>query len=107
MPTQYSRKLSDAAIRSWPSLLDDTREQVRAHLSIVTTADDDETTHADEVDVWEERLGDGVLVCGSIDRDPVAAYLTDSFDPEAEAAANPLSVPSEFGEPSTDPGERS
>jgi len=35
-----------------------------------------------------------VLITGTLDREPIAAYLRDDFDPEADVAANPLSVPS-------------
>jgi hypothetical protein len=72
----------------------ETIDHVRAHLSSVATPDDDPTRYADEVDVTLAKDGDGILISGQLDREPVADYLRPDFDPEAEAAANPLSVPS-------------
>lgn len=72
----------------------DTIDHVRAHLSSVATPDDDPGRYADEVDIVLDKDGDGLLITGRLDREPVADYLRDGFDPEAEAAANPLSVPS-------------
>lgn len=102
MPTKFSRMIKRAALDENPDLLDETRAEIQAHLSIVTSPDDNEEVHAHEVEVWEEEQDNGdVLVRGTIDRDPVAMYLEDDFDPEEEARANPLSVPSHFGEPTT------
>lgn len=67
---------------------------VRAHLSSIATEDDDPERYAADVDVVVVADGDGLLITGQLDREPVADYLRPDFDPEAEAAANPLSVPS-------------
>lgn len=66
---------------------------VRAHLSSVATADDDPDRYAAEVDIAVTVKGNGVRVAGSLDREPVAAYLRADFDPEQDVSANPLSVP--------------
>ena len=71
---------------------------VRAHLSAVATEDDDPDRYAGEVDIAVAVEGDGVRVTGSLDRDPVAAYLRPGFDPEQDVSANPLSVPSIVGQ---------
>lgn len=106
MPTSFSRTLTSDALAAEENLLDETRALIRAHLSAVTSTDDDENVHADEVVLREEDTGDGgVWVCGSIDREPVAEYLREGFDPDDEARTNPLSVPSEFDEPSTADGD--
>lgn len=67
---------------------------VRAHLSSIATEDDDPDRYADEVDIVVVADGDGLLVTGTLERDPVADYLREGFDPEDDVAANPLSVPS-------------
>ncbi|MBB3665930.1 hypothetical protein FB384_004889 [Prauserella sediminis] len=98
MSTRFSRAVPRTDVTADPSLLEEVRADVRAHLSVITTEDDDEETNAAEVDTWVEERGDELLVHGSIDRDPVAVYLRTDFDPEQEAAGNPLSVPSDHGE---------
>jgi hypothetical protein len=72
----------------------DVAAHVRAHLSSVAAEDDDPRRYAEDVDIVAAVDGDGVLVTGTLDREPVAAYLRPDFDPEADVAANPLSVPS-------------
>lgn len=72
----------------------DVAVHVRAHLSSVASADDDPDEYAAEVDVTAAADGDGVLITGTLDRDPVADYLRPDFDPEQDVTANPLSVPS-------------
>jgi hypothetical protein len=67
---------------------------VRAHLSSVASAVDDSDEYAAEVDITAAGVGDGVLITGTLDREPVADYLQPDFDPDADVAANPLSVPS-------------
>lgn len=67
---------------------------VRAHLSSVATADDDPDRYAGAVDIVVTVEGDRVRVTGSLDREPVAAYLRADFDPEQDVVDNPLSVPS-------------
>lgn len=69
-------------------------DHVRAHLSAVTSLDDDPDIYAGEVDTDVREQDGGMLITGAINRAPVAAYLRDGFDPDVEAAANPLTVPS-------------
>ena len=107
MPTAFSRTLNTEALDADENLLDETRAQIRSHLSMVTSEDEDEDLYADEVTIQEEQVEGGVWVCGTIDREPVATYLREDFDPDTEARANPLSVPSQFDEPSTVDGEPS
>lgn len=72
----------------------DVATHVRAHLSSVASSSDDPDAYAAEVDISVTVDGDGVLVAGTLDRESVAEYLREDFDPEADVAANPLSVPS-------------
>jgi len=72
----------------------DTIDHVRAHLSSVATPDDNPDTYTAAVNVTLTQEGDGILVTGTLDREPVADYLRSDFDPDREAAANPLTVPS-------------
>jgi hypothetical protein len=72
----------------------DVAVHVRAHLSAVASGVDDPDEYAAEVDVTAVGDGEGVLITGILAREPVADYLRDDFDPEADVAANPLSVPS-------------
>jgi hypothetical protein len=72
----------------------DVAVHVRAQLSSVASAVDDEDKYAAEVNVTAAVVGDGLLVTGTLNRDPVADYLRDDFDPEDDVAANPLTVPS-------------
>lgn len=67
---------------------------VRAHLSSVVSEDDDPDRFAEEVDIVVTAEGDGLLVTGTLDREPSAPYLREGFDPEEDVADNPLSVPS-------------
>jgi hypothetical protein len=67
---------------------------VRAQLSSVASGVDDPDEYAAEVDITATVDGDGVLITGTLNREPVADYLRDDFDPEDDVAANPLSVPS-------------
>lgn len=72
----------------------DVAMHVRAHLSSVASGADDPEEYAAEVDVTAVSEGEGVLITGTLDRDAVADYLRPDFDPDREAEANPLSVPS-------------
>jgi hypothetical protein len=72
----------------------DVAAHVRAHLSSIASDDDDPTRYAEDVDIEVVVDGDGVLITGTLEREPVADYLRPDFDPEADVAANPLSVPS-------------
>lgn len=67
---------------------------VREHLSSVATVDDDPERYAADVDITAVGNADGILITGALDREPVADYLRDDFDPEQDVANNPLSVPS-------------
>jgi hypothetical protein len=69
-------------------------DHVRAHLSAVATPDDNPDTYADAVHISQVDQDGGVLVVGDLDREPVADYLRGDFNPDDEAAANPLSVTS-------------
>lgn len=71
---------------------------VRAHLSSVASPVDDPDTYAGEVDITTVVAGEGVRVTGTLDREPVADYLRDDFDPDTDIAANPLSVPTIAGQ---------
>jgi len=92
-----------------PDAVPEVEKHVRAHLSAVAAPDDDEAAHFDEVrirhedppaDVDEARIrhddpdGEGVLVIGELDAEPVASYLRAGFTPEQDIAANPLTVES-------------
>lgn len=110
--TVFSRTVTAESITGTDGqALEEAKQDVRAHLSAVVDPDDDEERHADRVRVWvddwhDEDAGDllGVKVNGEIDADPDAPYLREDFDPEDEAEANPLSVPSQHGEHSLDEG---
>ncbi len=67
---------------------------VREQLSSMAAADDDPHRYATEVDIVTTVDGDGMLITGTLDRELVADYLREDFDPEADVANNPLSVPS-------------
>jgi hypothetical protein len=67
---------------------------VRSHLSSVAAVDDDPDRFAEDVDIVVSVDGDGMLVTGTLDQQPVAPYLRGGFDPEQDVADNPLSVPS-------------
>lgn len=77
-----------------PELLAATEEHVRAHLSAVASSDDDPETLAENVRVRVLPHEHGVRVVGTLDAEPVAPYLRPEFDPEDDARANPLTVPS-------------
>lgn len=87
MPLTYSR-------RSPVETAGDVAWHVRAHLSSVASGDDDPDRYAAEVAVRSSVVGDGLLVVGTLDRDPVADYLRPDFDPEEDVVANPLTGPS-------------
>lgn len=72
----------------------DTAAHVRAHLSSIASPDDDPDQFAEEVDIVAVAHDDGVKITGTLDREPVADYLRDDFDPEQDVANNPLTVPS-------------
>jgi len=72
----------------------DVESHVRAHLSSVADPDDDPATHADEVRVRRADDGDGLLLTGELDAKADAPYLRADFTPEADVAANPLTVES-------------
>ena len=62
------------------------RAHVIAHLSAVADADDDPTTHADDVRVWVERHPDDpdqLRIVGELDAEPDAPYLQAGHDPFA------------------------
>jgi hypothetical protein len=77
-----------------PEALLATEQHVRAHLSSVAAPDDDEDRYASEVQIRLTSSESGVLVQGTLDREPDAPYLREGFDPEQDVADNPLSVPS-------------
>ena len=85
--TTYSRWSTAAAAA-------ETEAHVRAHLSAVASPDDDPDQYAEQVVISRVDQRDGVLITGVLAHDPVADYLHPAFDPEADVAANPLSVPS-------------
>jgi hypothetical protein len=82
-----------------PERVPDVESHVRAHLSAVADPADDPDTRADEVRVTRTDDADGVLVTGELDADADAPYLRPGFTPEADIAANPLTV-EPIGEPS-------
>ena len=88
----YSRFVAFEA--SEPNAVRTTENHVRAHLSSVASPDDDEDRYFHEVQIRLEVQESGVKVHGSLDREPVAPYLRDDFDPEQDVADNPLSVAS-------------
>ncbi|WP_158892931.1 hypothetical protein [Amycolatopsis anabasis] len=79
-----------------PDQVDEVEAHVRAHLSSVADGADDPESRAGEVVIErkEESEPAGVLVVGTLDAEPDAAYLRDDFDPEDDVRRNPLSVPS-------------
>lgn len=73
----------------------DTAAHVRAHLSSVASVSDDPNRFAEDVDVVVVAASaDSVLITGTLDREPIADYLRDDYDPEQDVANNPLTVPS-------------
>lgn len=60
-----------------------TERSVRAHLSAVASPDDDEDRYVDDVEIRFETHENGILITGSLDREPDAPYLRDGFDPYA------------------------
>lgn len=85
---RYSRT---TPFKNIPTVVD----HVRSHLSAVATPDDnpDQLAAAVRIDLRDQPDGD-VLVLGELDGEPTADYLRHGFDPDTEAAANPLSVTS-------------
>ena len=75
-----------------PERVPDVEAHVRAHLSSVADPGDDPVTHADAVRVTTAADGNGLLVTGELDAEAAAPYLRPDFTPEADIAANPLSV---------------
>ena len=72
----------------------DVEAHVRAHLSAVAAADDNPAEHAGAVRITRAEQDDGLLVTGELDAEPDAPYLRPGFTPEADVAANPLTVES-------------
>lgn len=66
-------------------------EHVRAHLSACCDPDDDQDALASRVAITIEDHVDGdpelVSITGEIDAEPIAPYLRDDYDPDAEEAA--------------------
>lgn len=64
-------------------------EHIRAHLSACCDPDDDQDALADQVSVTVADHVDGdptmLSLIGEIDAEPVAPYLRDDYDPDAEA----------------------
>jgi hypothetical protein len=56
-------------------------DHVRAHLSSIATPDDDPDRYATDVVITVAAEGDGLQVTGRLDREVVADYLRDDFDP--------------------------
>jgi hypothetical protein len=77
---------------------EETARHVRAHLSSVVSETDSEGEFFNEVRVTFAPRDGEILVVGEIDREPVAPYLRDDWDPEQDVADNSLSVPSILGE---------
>jgi hypothetical protein len=70
----------------------DVESHVRAHLSAVADPVDNPDARADEVRVTHADDEGGVLVTGELDAEADAPYLRADFTPEADIAANPLTV---------------
>jgi hypothetical protein len=81
-----------------PDRVPDVESHVRAHLSAVADPADNPDAHADEVRITQADDEGGVLVTGELDAEADAPYLRADFTPEADIAANPLTV-----EPIQDP----
>lgn len=82
---------------SWWSPSDrvpDVESHVRAHLSSVADPGDDPAVHADEVRISRTDEDGGLRLTGELDAEPDAPYLRADFTPEADIAANPLTVES-------------
>ncbi|MGB3441543.1 MAG: hypothetical protein WBA97_22575 [Actinophytocola sp.] len=75
-----------------PERVPDVEAHVRAHLSSVADPGDDPATHADAVRVTTKEDGNGLLVTGELDTEASAPYLLPDFTPEADIAANPLTI---------------
>ena len=82
-----------------PDRVPDVESHVRAHLSSVADPADDPDARAEEVRITHADEDDGVLVTGELDAEADAPYLRPDFTPEADIAANPLTV-EPIGEPS-------
>lgn len=79
----YSRfvpRESDAGY-DYDRALIDTVDHVRGHLSSCCDPDDDPENLMDDVSIAYAEDDAGVLVTGSIDREPRAPYLRDDYDP--------------------------
>lgn len=70
----------------------DVESHVRAHLSSVADPGDDPAVHAGEVRISRTEDEDGLLLTGELDAEANAPYLRADFTPEADIAANPLTV---------------
>jgi hypothetical protein len=81
----YSRWTPD---RSEP----ETVAHIRAHLSSIAAPDDDPDVYAGEVEISREDEAGGLLITGTLNREPAAEYLRDDWTPEQDIAANPLTV---------------
>lgn len=93
----YSRSIPR---NSTHDLHDQMKEHVRGHLSAVAAPDDNPYTRAGDVKIWQEDDGFNIKICGRLDADADAPYLRADFDPEQEAADNPLTVTSVLDDPS-------
>lgn len=70
-----------------PAAIDAERAHVIAHLSAVTSPDDDPERNAGRVADWlsSHPTDDSLIrIVGEIDADPVAPYLQPGYDPLAE-----------------------
>lgn len=76
----YSQFVADAAP---PGGLDATIAHVRAHLSSVAHPDDFAHAYAAEVKIERRRQEGGVLIVGTLAREPHAPYLKMGYDPWA------------------------
>jgi hydrogenase maturation factor HypF (carbamoyltransferase family) len=88
---RYAR---DLPLKSTPAQVLEVEHHIRAHLSAVTTEDDNPQTRAAEVAIDYRAMGDQLRVTGQILGEPTAAYLREDWTPEQDIADNPLSVPS-------------
>lgn len=74
----YTRDLPQDATQDQ---VDATIEHVRDHLASIADADDDPTTHAEDVTVRTEHRDGRIWVIGELDAEPDAPYLKADFDP--------------------------
>lgn len=80
---EYQR---DIPADSSDAVIEAEKAHVRDHLAAIADADDDPSTHAEDVRVWVARHPEdaGLLrIEGALDAEPDAPYLKDDFDPWA------------------------